>query len=144
MHCTWRVCVCAHAGTCRRPKANSSVRVHSTLDGFSESQNSPTALNVPQHSKNSGWQRANKQPVLQRCEEWTAMTGPTHEEAKTRRDRSSAGARTHSSPVMQWAANLLEPVGVCFIKGTVRFRALSPPPRRLCFYPRWFVCLSVF
>lgn len=63
--------------------------------------NSPTALNVPQDLKNSGWQRANKYPVLQRCEEWTAMTGLAQEDAKTRGDRSSAGARTHFN---QWCS----------------------------------------
>lgn len=57
--------------------------------------NSPTALNVPQDLKTSGWQRANKQPVLQHCEEWTAMTGLTEEDVKTRRHRSTAGARMH-------------------------------------------------
>lgn len=61
--------------------------------------NSPTALNVPEHLKNWQWQPTNRQPVLQRQEERTAMTGLTREDENRKRQELCRCTHTPATTV---------------------------------------------
>lgn len=91
-------------------EGSSSVRVHSALDGFSESQNSPTALNVPQ--------RLEKLVVT--ANHHRLYAGPSAALGVDSRDKEGGQLCrcTHArtlQPELRWTAKQLSRLGGCTI-----------------------------
>ena len=109
---SWCTVQCMYCGMqARRPvfctDVNSSVRVHSTLDGFPWVTNSPTALNVSPTLEKL-WLTASEKNNLSSSatRSGTAMTGQTREDTKQEETRALQ-VHAHILPMMQHTANLL-------------------------------------